>query len=460
MTDPTLLAGRYRLLERRDHTGTTWRSRDELLRRDVTIAEVRLPPPGPYREGLLAQIRAAAGLRHPGVTALHDVIPGHDRLWLVMEAVEGRSLLQTVRADGPLSDERAAEVGLRVLDALTAAREQGVHLAATPDTVLLTRSGRVVLTGVVALATGDEFHDLGATLFTAVEGRTPGTGERPVPVIGDGTPLAAPATGPVGSTGSGPLVPLVEELLTSDSGHRPDATSVRLTLERIAPGAAPGPARSGPGRVGGIGAGSRRTLLAAVVALAVLLVGGGLVVWLRPRPAEPAPATTAPVTLPTTFTREPDPCTLLSADQAATLELETTARKSGDRECRWNTDTRQPSNLRYTLRIFAARLPSDERAREVYARFLTQEQARTRTAAGLPLTVTRPATPVAGTGSEAYTVEGTNTLTYYSSTVFRAANLVVSVQYERGSAEDAGNSTREGVSTATRWVLEKLARAR
>ncbi|MFD0890502.1 serine/threonine protein kinase, partial [Streptosporangium algeriense] len=132
MTDvspgPGLLAGRYRLLERRDHTGASWRARDEVLGREVTIAEVRLPPPGPVRDRLLGQIRAAADLRHPGVTTLHDVISAPDRMWLVAEAVTGRSLVQIVRHEGPLPPERAAEVGLRVLDALTAAHERGVNL--------------------------------------------------------------------------------------------------------------------------------------------------------------------------------------------------------------------------------------------------------------------------------------------------------------------------------------------
>nr|BFE86937.1 hypothetical protein GCM10020093_095380 [Planobispora longispora] len=45
MTDPNLLAGRYRLLERRDPAGASRRARDELLHRDVILSGVRLPPP-------------------------------------------------------------------------------------------------------------------------------------------------------------------------------------------------------------------------------------------------------------------------------------------------------------------------------------------------------------------------------------------------------------------------------
>lgn len=277
MSGPGLLAGRYRLLERRDHTGATWRSRDELLAREVTIAEVPLPPPGPGRDRLLGHIRAAADLRHPGVATLHDVISAPDRLWLVTEAVEGRSLAQAVRADGPLPAERAAEVGLRVLEALSAARERGIRLSATPDTVLLAADGRVVLTGVAAPVPADDLRDLGAVLFTAVEGRTPDTGARSAPLLAGGLPLADPATGPAGVTGSGPLAPLVEELLAADPARRPDVASVRLSLEEVAP-------RPAPSR--------RRPPIAGAVALAVVLAGGAVLagaVFFRPRPAVPSP---------------------------------------------------------------------------------------------------------------------------------------------------------------------------
>ncbi|MEV4376090.1 hypothetical protein [Streptosporangium sp. NPDC049644] len=450
MTDPSLLAGRYRMLERRDRAGTSWRSRDELLRRDVTISEVPLPPPGPARDRLLDQIRAAAGLRHPGVTALHDVISGPDRLWLIMESVEGRSLLQHVRADGPLPAERAAEIGLRVLDALAAARELGVHLAAAPDSVLLAPGGRVVLTGVAALGSTDELRDLGSTLFTAVEGRAPHTGPRPAPLMAGGTPLAEPGSGP---TASGPLAPLVEELLAAGPGHRPDATSVRLTLERFLPR----PTHSGHGGEPGAGGGPRRTSLLAVAAavLAVLLLGAAY--WFWPRPTESATKST-PVALPTAFARTPDPCSLISAKQADDLALDTTPTKT-NKECKWVTnDSDQPPNLRYTLWISAFGFTSDEAARRNYARFLKETRERTRTDVGAALTHVRPVEALAGIGSEAYRNEVTNGLTHSSSVGFRAANLVIIVQYQRGVPEDPDGTTGEGALKTTRWILERLSR--
>ncbi len=443
MTYPSLLAGRYRLLERRDNTGTTWRARDELLGREVTIAEVRLPPPGPHRDRLLGRVRAAADLRHPGVATLHDVISIQDHMWLVMEAVEGRSLIQTVRADGPLAPERAAEVGLRVLDALNAARERGVPLAATPDSVMLATDGRIVLTGLLVSAPVDDLRDLGTTLFTAVEGRVPDTGAQAVPRMADGSPLAAPTAVSVtgGPTGSGPLAPLVEGLLAADPAYRPDAASVRLALEEIAP--RPATSRGRP-------------LLAAAAAAAVI-VAVAAALWLRPA-AEPAGAT-APVPLPTFFAHAPAACSLLSNRQVGELLLAAHPSEEKDNRCAWNTDDpNSPSSLKYRLWVQVLRYGSAERAHSDYTRFMEQEKHQTKTEVGIPLTLVKPPRALAGIASEAYVFGVTNQLTYNTGVVFRAANLVVVVQYQRGGADDSGGDTREGALRATRWVLEALSR--
>ncbi|MFI7051000.1 hypothetical protein ACIBLB_02975 [Streptosporangium canum] len=462
MSDPNLLAGRYRLLERRDRTGTAWRARDELLNRDVTITEVRLPPPGPHRDWLLGQIRAAADLRHPGVATLHDVISAPDRMWLVLESVEGRSLIQAVRSDGPLSSERAAEIGLRVLDTLTAAHERGFHLAATPETVLLTPDGRVVLTGVAAPVPAGDLRDLGATLFTAIEGRAPDTGFQAVPRMADGTPLAAPAAGP---TGSGPLAPLVEGLLSADPAHRPDATSVRLSLERVAPHSAASrsaasrstASRSAASR--SAASRSRRSpLVIAAAATAVAAVAAGAF-WLWPRPVAPAP--TVPVPLPASFAKAPDPCALISREQAAELSLNPRPSKEGPGRCAWKSDnTGQPTNMRYQLWIQTIRFSSGEKAHAGYTRFLKEDGGRTKTSTGLPLILTRPPKALPGIAAEAYAMEATNQLTYYTGVVFRAANLVVAVQYQRGGETDPRGGTREAALRTGRWVLGSLSRAR
>src|SRR5580698_9703883 len=97
-----LIAGRYRLQDPigRGAMGVVWRGRDELLRRDVAVKEVRLAAGAPGGEGgagdgferTLREARAAARLSHPGVITVFDVLAEDGRPWIVMELVPGRSL--------------------------------------------------------------------------------------------------------------------------------------------------------------------------------------------------------------------------------------------------------------------------------------------------------------------------------------------------------------------------------
>ncbi|MER5647445.1 hypothetical protein [Streptosporangium sp. NPDC002524] len=455
MTDPNLLAGRYRLLERRDRAGSTWRSRDELLQRDVTITGISLPPPGPHRDLLLGRIRAAADFRHPNVITLHDVVSFPDQVWLILESVEGRSVLRTVRAEGPLTSERAAEVGLRVLDAQTAAHGRGVHLLADPESVLLTPDDRVVVTGLAVFddtdAT-DELRDLGAVLFTAVEGQAPGTGPHTAPYAGprpaDGVAPArghtggpGPAvtghdrrTGGTGGTGaadSGPLAPLLEGLLAADPAHRPDATTARTVLL----GLTSRPARS-----------RRRTGLLLVAAALALLAVGGTAFWFWPRPAAPPPS---PAPLPTFFAKAPDPCSLISGEQAERLYLATSSSRRKT-SCAWSAaDPKAPGGLRNTLEITLVREPKAELAHATYLRLRSRDAKDTRI-------VSVPA-DVPGLGDEAYAYQLSNGHSSVNSVVvLRAGNIVTALQYHRFTVPDTGGRGRAGALQAARWTVDSL----
>jgi serine/threonine protein kinase len=162
---PTLVAGRYRLIEPLGvgGMGRVWRARDEILSRDVAVKEI-IPPEellARERDGIrrrtLREARAAARLSHPNVVRVYDVFEADDRPWIVMEYVPSRSLMEVLAEDGPLSPERAAAIGLGVLAALRAAHRAGVmHRDVKPSNVLLGDDGRVVLTDFgIATVEGD-----------------------------------------------------------------------------------------------------------------------------------------------------------------------------------------------------------------------------------------------------------------------------------------------------------------
>ncbi|MTE20619.1 protein kinase [Streptomyces sp. TRM43335] len=151
-----LLGGRYRLGDvlGRGGMGTVWRAEDEVLGRTVAVKELRFPSSVDEEEKrrlitrTLREAKAIARIRSSSAVTVFDVVDEDDRPWIVMELIEGRSLADVLREDGPLEPRRAAEVGLAVLDVLRAAHREGIlHRDVKPSNVLIAdEDGRVVLT--------------------------------------------------------------------------------------------------------------------------------------------------------------------------------------------------------------------------------------------------------------------------------------------------------------------------
>ncbi|AOP50248.1 serine/threonine-protein kinase [Streptomyces lydicus] len=151
-----LIGGRYRLGIRlgRGGMGTVWRATDELLDRQVAVKELHLdeeaaaPEARVQRERAMREARTVAGIKHPHVIVVHDVVEQDGRPWIVMELVEGSSLADRLHSGGPVAPREAARIGVALLGALRAAHTRGVlHRDLKPANVLLeSGTGRVVLT--------------------------------------------------------------------------------------------------------------------------------------------------------------------------------------------------------------------------------------------------------------------------------------------------------------------------
>ncbi|WP_327032891.1 serine/threonine-protein kinase [Micromonospora ureilytica] len=264
---PQLVADRYRLLSPlgQGGMGRVWKARDEVLHRDVAIKEL-VPPPGltdeerrEMRERSLREARAIARLNNANVVRIFDVLRTDGDPWIVMEYVASRSLQDTLAEDGPVSVARTVEIGLGVLGALSAAHKAGVmHRDVKPGNVLLGDDGRVVLTDFgLATIPGDpnvtrtgmvlgspayisperardgtagpeaDLWSLGATLYAAVEGKSPYA--RPSAI---GT-LAALATEPMPPPkNAGPLKAVLNGLLRKDPNERITAEVAERLLRR------------------------------------------------------------------------------------------------------------------------------------------------------------------------------------------------------------------------------------
>ena len=274
-TGPTagarVVGGRYEIADElgRGGMGVVWLANDRVLHREVALKEISYPlyltdeERAVLRERTLREARAAARLEDPHVVAIHDVVEEDGRPWLVMEHVRSRSLQRILEEDGPLSPAQTARVGLDVLSAIEVAHAAGVvHRDVKPANVLVADDGRACLTDFgIATTTEDatlttqgavlgspsymaperangkpptpavDLWSLGATLYTAVEGRTPFDREQPMATL-----LAVVSDDPAPMRAAGPLAPVLEGLLTKDPAARTTAAEARRQLEAVAAG--------------------------------------------------------------------------------------------------------------------------------------------------------------------------------------------------------------------------------
>jgi eukaryotic-like serine/threonine-protein kinase len=263
-----VIAGRYTLDREigRGGAGIVHLAHDEVLGRTVAIKRIGLLPGTTDHDVERAEreARIAAGITHPHVVSVLDLVKDVDCYWLVMEHVRGRTLSQIVSAEGPMGVERAAGILAQAADGLVQAHRAGiVHRDVKPSNILvgdddhsklgdfgiarsasdsaLTVTGEVtgspaylapeVASGSPASAASDVWS-LGATLHHAVVGRAPyDVGNNIMGglyrIVHDEPPRL-----PVGH----PMAELLAHTMVKDPGGRWSAERVRDELRRIARG--------------------------------------------------------------------------------------------------------------------------------------------------------------------------------------------------------------------------------
>ncbi|MDR2280883.1 MAG: protein kinase, partial [Gordonia sp. (in: high G+C Gram-positive bacteria)] len=225
MIEPTepapsqLVGDRYRLVGRigRGGMGEVWLARDELLDRDVaakrilTVGGADTEQATIRRRRAIREARAAARLSHPHAVAMFDVVVDDDDPWLVMEYFPSVSVADLLRTVGALAPVEAAQIAVRVAQALAQAHAGGlVHRDLKPGNILVSTAAAGSAAGVVKVAdfgiarsdddptitrsgivtgtpayfspevargaeptSASDVYALGATLYTMIEGRPP-----------------------------------------------------------------------------------------------------------------------------------------------------------------------------------------------------------------------------------------------------------------------------------------------
>lgn len=139
--EPTMI-GRFPVLRLlgRGAQGAVYLARDPDLERRVAVKLLGKFPG--QADGVWPQARNLAQLRHPNIVALYEFGKYGSQSYLVFEYVEGATLSQELKENGPMPLDAAAAAMLQITDAVAHAHTHGVvHLDLNPGNVMRDKEG-------------------------------------------------------------------------------------------------------------------------------------------------------------------------------------------------------------------------------------------------------------------------------------------------------------------------------
>ena len=245
---------------------------DERLHRWVAVKRLRqdLETTPERRWRFRREARAAAGLRHPAIVQIHDILEDETGDAIVMEYVEGRPLSELIAA-GELDGRFATSLARQIAEGLLHAHEHGiVHRDLKTENVMITTQGEArildfglarplvahdgdpsltrdgALVGTVRamspeqaagrnVDTRSDLFSLGVLLYEMFTGCSPFRGENALQVLHQILHQPPPPPRALRPELPGELGLLIERLLEKDPGCRPgDTRQVAEALAELA----------------------------------------------------------------------------------------------------------------------------------------------------------------------------------------------------------------------------------
>ena len=146
-----VLAGRYELFERIGEGGMSvvYKAKDKLLNRFVAIKILKPEFINDHKfiDSFRRESQAAASLSHPNIVNIYDVGREGNIHYIVMELIEGRTLSEYIKAQGPMSYPKVIALSKQIAAALAFAHKNHIiHRDVKPHNVMITPNGTAKIT--------------------------------------------------------------------------------------------------------------------------------------------------------------------------------------------------------------------------------------------------------------------------------------------------------------------------
>ena len=211
-----ILCDRYEILDVVGAGGMSivYKARDHRLNRNVAIKVLK--PEFSNDKNFVTKFRieaqASAGLTHPNIVNVYDVVDDEGIYCIVMELVEGITLKQYIEQNGRLNMETAINFSIQIASGLEAAHENHIiHRDIKPQNIIVSKNGNIKVTdfGIAKAASSNtltsgamgsvhyispeqarggysdersDLYSLGITMFEMVTGHVPFAGDNTVTV--------------------------------------------------------------------------------------------------------------------------------------------------------------------------------------------------------------------------------------------------------------------------------------
>ena len=159
----TMLDDRYEILEVIGTGGmaVVYKAMCHRLNRYVAVKILRdeLANDEEFRQRFQTEAQAVAMLSHPNIVSVYDVSHSDDVEYIVMELIEGVTLMQYMKKKGALGWKEALHFAVQISKALEHAHEKGiVHRDIKPQNIMILKDGTIKVAdfGIAALESAQE----------------------------------------------------------------------------------------------------------------------------------------------------------------------------------------------------------------------------------------------------------------------------------------------------------------